>query len=215
MAIQTRSLSWMERVYLSLLKGLGITFRTMFRKHIVRKYPEEPIPRSPITRGQPRLAQNEDGTTRCVSCGLCEFVCPAYAITITGGETERFIEREPKEFQIDMLRCILCGFCEEVCPKEAIFMSDELELAGPTRAEHVLDKHALLRPISKLRQRIEFSNSIYNRWRRTALPADPAKNPAGPASEPPVAIGVPHTDPTVRNASEQDSNKNVPTRRES
>src|SRR5262245_18158062 len=107
MPVLERPLRFAERLYLPVLKGLSLTFRVMFRKHVVRLYPEAAIPRSAATRGQPRLAQNEDGTVRCVACGLCEFVCPAYAITIHGGATERFIEREPSEFQIDMLRCIL------------------------------------------------------------------------------------------------------------
>ncbi|MFN0206031.1 MAG: NuoI/complex I 23 kDa subunit family protein [Planctomycetota bacterium] len=164
----------------------------------MRLYPEVPIPRTSATRGQPRLTQNEDTTVRCVACGLCEFVCPAYAITIHGGATERFIEREPKEFQIDMLRCILCGFCEEVCPKEAIYMSDELEFAGPTRAEHVLNKEQLLRPISKMRERIEFSNDIYNRWKTAPPPADPKQNPAGAHASAPIQTAVPKSDPTQR-----------------
>lgn len=200
MPVLQRTLSFAERLYLPLFKGLSLTFRMLFRKHIVRLYPEVPIPRSAATRGQPRLSQNEDGTVRCVACGLCEFVCPAYAITIHGGATERFIEREPREFQIDMLRCILCGFCEEACPKEAIYMSDELELAGPTRAEHVLNKEQLLRPVAKMRERIQFSNHIYDRWRSVPLPSDPRQNPAvGPATAP-VQTAVPPTDPTSRPA---------------
>jgi NADH-quinone oxidoreductase subunit I len=198
MAVLEKSLNAAERLYLPLLKGLSLTFRVIFRKRIVRNYPEVPIPRSSATRGQPRLTQNEDGTTRCVACGLCEFVCPAYAITIHGGATERFVEREPKEFQIDMLRCILCGFCEEVCPKEAIFMSDELEMAGPTRAEHVQNKQQLLRPIARMRERVAFSNSIYNRWRSLPQPTDPRQNPAGGPAAPPVQTAVPHCDPTQR-----------------
>lgn len=197
MPVVQRTLRFTERLYLPLLAGLRLTFRVMFRPRIVRAYPEVPIPRTSATRGQPRLAQNDDGTVRCVACGLCEFVCPAYAITIHGGDTDRFIEREPKEFKIDMLRCILCGFCEEVCPKEAIYMGDELELAGPTRAEHVLHKEQLLRPIAELRPRVEFSNRIYNRWRGAALPEDPKANPAGLA-EPPVPTAVPKTDPSRR-----------------
>ncbi len=197
MPVPSRPLTLFERLYLPLLKGMVLTFRVMFRKHVVRRYPEDPIPRTSLTRGQPRLAQNGDGTVRCVACGLCEFVCPAYAITIHGGETDRFIEREPEQFQIDMLRCILCGFCEEVCPKEAIFMSDQLEYAGPTRAEHVLDKGQLLMPIERLRPRIELNNSIYNRWRKTPPSMDPKGNPAGHAC-PPVPVGVPETDPSRR-----------------
>ena len=195
--VTVRPLGFFERTYLTLLKGLGLTWRTMFRKRIVRRYPEEPIPRTVVTRGQPRLAANEDGTVRCVACGLCEFVCPAYAIVIDGGvETERFIEREPREFKIDMLRCILCGFCEEVCPKEAIFMSGELELAGPTRAEHVLAKKELLRPLSVLRERIAYNDRVYERWKGAPLPADPKANPAGVAA-PPVPTSVPRTDPSL------------------
>jgi NADH-quinone oxidoreductase subunit I len=199
MRVVEKPLQLAERLYWPIVAGLRLTFRVMFRKRVVRLYPEEPIPRTSLTRGQPRLAQNEDGSVRCVACGLCEFVCPAYAITIHGGETERFIEREPKEFKIDMLRCILCGFCEEVCPKEAIYMSDELELAGPTRAEHVLNKEQLLRPIGVLRPRIELGNAIYNRWRGEPIPNDPKANPAGRA-EPPVPTSVPANDPTQRPA---------------
>ncbi|MBI3820504.1 MAG: NADH-quinone oxidoreductase subunit I [Planctomycetes bacterium] len=198
MPVLARTLSFTERMYLPIVKGLFFTFRVLFRKHIVRMYPEVGIPRSAATRGQPRLSQNEDGTVRCVACGLCEFVCPAYAITIHGAATERFIEREPREFEIDMLRCILCGFCEEACPKEAIYMSDELEHAGPTRAEHVMNKTQLLRPISKMRERIGFANNIYNRWRKDPLPVDPKINPANAPAVSPIATAVPRNDPTMR-----------------
>ena len=97
MHVVEKTLRFAERLYWPLVGGLRLTFRVMFRKRIVRLYPEEPIPRTSATRGQPRLVQNDNGTVRCVACGLCEFVCPAYAITIHGGATESFIEREPKE----------------------------------------------------------------------------------------------------------------------
>ena len=164
--VKRKELSLLERLYLpEIARGRGATYRYMFAKRVTRQYPEEPLPTTEVTRGQPRLAVNEDGTIRCVSCGLCEAACPAYAITIDGGETERPIEREPERFEIDMLRCILCGFCEEACPKDAIFMSDELELADFSRRALVYGLPELKRPVSALAERIEYVQRINRRWR--------------------------------------------------
>ena len=163
--VKRKTLSLAERFYLpEVLRGLSITFKKMFAPRVTRQYPEDPLPKTAVTRGQPRLVINEDDTIRCVSCGLCEAACPAYAITIDGQETDRFIEREPERFDIDMLRCILCGFCEEACPKDAIYMSDELELADYSRAALVYDMEKLKRPISALEQRMKYVKRINERW---------------------------------------------------
>ena len=164
--VQRKELTLAERLYLpEVLRGLSLTFRKFFEKPITRQYPEQPLPTDEVTRGQPRLVVKDDGNIACVSCGMCEIACPAYAITIDGGETDRMIEREPKKFEIDMLRCILCGFCEEACPKDAIFMSNELELADYTRAGLVYDIEKLKRPKSALQKRIDYVYRLNTRWR--------------------------------------------------
>jgi NADH-quinone oxidoreductase subunit I len=163
--VKRKELSLWERLYLpEIVRGLSVTMRAMFRRKITRQYPEVPLPTTEVTRGQPRLVVNEDDTIRCVSCGLCEAACPAYAITIDGQETDRFIEREPERFDIDMLRCILCGFCEEACPKDAIVMSNELELADFSREALVYDIEKLKRPVSALQHRLDYVYKINDRW---------------------------------------------------
>jgi NADH-quinone oxidoreductase subunit I len=167
--VRRKELSLREKLYLpEIARGLSITFRKLFEKKITRQYPEEPLPKNEVTRGQPRLVVKDDGNIACVSCGMCEIACPAYAITIDGGETDRAIEREPVRFEIDMLRCILCGFCEEACPKDAIYMSDELELADLTRAALVYDIPKLKRTREQLAPRIDYVKRINDRWRASS-----------------------------------------------
>jgi NADH-quinone oxidoreductase subunit I len=100
-------------------------------------------------RGAPTLVTDADGRVKCVSCQLCEFVCPPKAIRITPGfrpekRSDANVEKEPKEFVIDMLRCIYCGMCEEVCPEEAIFLKSDFALTGYTREEMCFEKKELL-----------------------------------------------------------------------
>jgi len=165
--VKRKELSLSERLFLpEIARALSYSLRAIFKPKITRQYPEDPLPKNEVTRGQPRLTLLEDGETlACVSCGLCEAACPAYAITIDGTETDRFIEREPERFEIDMLRCILCGFCEEACPKDAIFMSDELELADFSREALIYGIDELKRPKSHLQKRIDYFYKVNDRWR--------------------------------------------------
>jgi len=168
--VKRKELTLSERLYLpEIARALSISLRAIFKPKVTRQYPEQPLPTNAVTRGQPRLVLLDDNQhLACVSCGLCEAACPAYAITIDGKETDRFIEREPERFEIDMLRCILCGFCEEACPKDAIFMSDELELADYSRKALVYDMNKLKRPRSAMLQRIQYVERINDRWKTSS-----------------------------------------------
>lgn len=151
MIVKRDKLSFWERLYVpAILGGLKVTLRHFFGKKLTLQYPEEKWSVPPGYRGAPYLVKDQDGRTKCVSCQLCEFVCPPKAIRITppgpGGTPEAGnVEKGPKEFEINMLRCIFCGFCQEVCPEEAIFLMKDYSLTGTSRQEMVFNKEKLLK----------------------------------------------------------------------
>ncbi len=152
-----KDLNFWERIYIpEIAKGLMLTFKTLFRPKFTMEYPEEKFIPPPSYRGRPVLVQEENGEERCVACGLCSRVCPALAIEVQSGETDREKERYPERFEINMLRCIFCGFCEEVCPEEAIVMSKDYELAFTNREDGIYGKDKLLTPVKDLSDRINF-----------------------------------------------------------
>ncbi len=50
------------------------------------QYPEEKWTLPDGYRGAPTLVRDEEGREKCVSCQLCEFICPPRAIRIKPGE---------------------------------------------------------------------------------------------------------------------------------
>lgn len=160
-------LRWYEHLYLpSIAKGLAITFKHAVGAvrgkaqgskdlassglGVTMQYPEQKwddhLPE--YYRGVPALVTDEQGRERCVSCQLCEFICPPKAIEIVPGELTDSdpwakVEKAPKEFDIDMIRCIYCGMCEEVCPEQAIYLRKDYSMVGASRAEMVNNKERL------------------------------------------------------------------------
>ena len=165
MKVERAKLSWLERLYIpSILNGFKVTMRHFFSwkrsgvyadkqsdfaAKTTMQYPEEKWPVPTGYRGAPYLVKDVDDNTKCVSCQLCEFVCPPKAIRITppgqSGEVDREgAEKMPKEFEINMLRCIYCGYCQEVRPEEAIFLLKDYAITGESREELIYDKEKLL-----------------------------------------------------------------------
>jgi NADH-quinone oxidoreductase subunit I len=147
--VQRKPLSFAERTYLpQILGGLRITLKHFFAPKQTMEYPEQRPAIPAGYRGVPTLVKDPNGREKCVSCQLCEFVCPPKAIRITPGELppdseHANVEKGPQAFDIDMLRCIYCGLCEEVCPEEAIFLQNQYSMSGSSREEMVNHKDRL------------------------------------------------------------------------
>ena len=121
--VQRRPLTLVERTYLPQLFGaMATTLKHFLGPADTMEYPEQRPAISPHYRGVPTLVKDPKGREKCVSCQLCEFVCPPKAIRITPGSVEPGI---------------YCGLCEEVCPEEAIFLQSQYSMSGYSRAEMV------------------------------------------------------------------------------
>ena len=149
MIIKRNPLTWFEKLYIpALIGGFKVTLSHFFKKKVTMQYPEEKWTVPEGYRGAPYLVKDEKDRTKCVSCQLCEFVCPPKAIKITPGEIPSDnewakVEKRPLEFDIDMIRCIYCGMCEEVCPEQAIYLRPDYVITGTNRTEMVHDKERL------------------------------------------------------------------------
>ena len=128
---------------LELLKGLSVTGRYFFARHITVQYPEEKTPQSYRFRGLHAQRRYPNGEERCIACKLCEAICPAQAITIEA-EPRADGSRRTTRYDIDMVKCIYCGYCEEACPVDAIVEGPNFEYATETREELLYDKTKLL-----------------------------------------------------------------------
>ncbi len=123
--------------------GLWTTFKHLFRKPVTKKYPKAKSEMMPRYRGLHYLERYDDGTERCVCCGLCAAACPADAIYMEPSENDKG-ERFAGVYEVNMIRCIFCGFCEEACPEEAIFLGHEFELADDNRDKFIYSKERML-----------------------------------------------------------------------
>lgn len=154
--VDRKKLNWFEALYLpAIFSGMFITLKhikkSLFGKGIITmQYPEEKwdshLPE--WYRGAPTLVKDEHGRERCVSCQLCEFICPPRAIVIkpmeiAEGDPWRKVEKAPRVFDIDMARCIYCGLCEEVCPEQAIYLRKDYSITGLNRTEMIHHKEQL------------------------------------------------------------------------
>jgi formate hydrogenlyase subunit 6/NADH:ubiquinone oxidoreductase subunit I len=121
-----------------LLKGLGVTLKTMTRPAATRQYPHVKPDLPARTRGVIALIEEN-----CTVCMLCARECPDWCIYIDshkeqvapkeGGRarTRNMLDR----FAIDFALCMYCGICVEVCPFDALHWSPEFEYA-----EHQVEK---------------------------------------------------------------------------
>ena len=147
-----------------LIKGLGVTLKTMFRTLFPARGAKTLIPAPsigaatvqyphekelPPARARGVIALKEEN---CTVCMLCARSCPDWCIYIEGhketapprrpGGKPRSVNKLDR-FDIDYSLCMYCGICVEVCPFDALFWSPEYEYSELRLADLLHDKERL------------------------------------------------------------------------
>lgn len=151
--------------FIDLIKGLLITFKTIFTAPVTIRYPKEKRPLEESFRGRHALVRDrETGKERCVACTKCAQVCPSQCIYIDYSINAETGARVLIKYEIDALRCIFCGYCEEVCPVNAIVLTEFYEYASYDRKSNYFDKARLLENWDEFISRYEGEDYLNKFW---------------------------------------------------
>lgn len=117
----------------SLVKGLAVTLRTMFRPAVTVQYPDEKLVLPERWRGVLSLE-----VSKCLVCMACVRACPARALSIkytVGPDKKRRIDAFP---WLDEA-CAHCDMCVNACPTGALAFYHDYEIASFSRDELFVD----------------------------------------------------------------------------
>ncbi|MFH1146545.1 MAG: NADH-quinone oxidoreductase subunit I [Pseudomonadota bacterium] len=123
----------------SLVSGLAVTIKALFKPVVTVQYPRETIDITPVFRGHIELIADEAGEPKCICCGMCQLNCPSECISLTSIKPAGAKKKMLDSYGLDFTKCSLCGTCVDNCPADAIRHSDDYNLAGFSREDFHFD----------------------------------------------------------------------------
>jgi NADH-quinone oxidoreductase subunit I len=129
----------------TVLEGMWVTLRHVFKPTITVQYPKEKVPLFP--RSRTMLVNHAE---ECGFCLSCKRVCPVNIFTINGIRAEAgedlgiLPDGKPKkmhviEFKIDMSKCVYCGLCVDACDTKSLRWEQPQEQPVYDRRSLIID----------------------------------------------------------------------------
>lgn len=126
--------------FVTLLAGMGVTLKNLFRRPVTEQYPHEKPELSPTFRSAITLVRFDATNTHdCIACMQCVKICPSYCIEIEGTRYDGVKGKRASEFEVDYALCSVCGLCIDVCPTDTLGYSKIYDVAGYKRDGFVFD----------------------------------------------------------------------------
>jgi len=87
---------------------LPVVMKNLFSRPVTKRYPAEPIVYQERSRGHIEIE-----IEKCISCSICQLMCPSDAITV---------DKSDKTWAINRFDCVQCGSCTLKCPKKCLHL---------------------------------------------------------------------------------------------
>lgn len=135
--------------FLSKLKNLIMfsfkLYRSLFSFQVIGKlYLDSKKLDQSFRHKYPRLVKTDEAI-KCVSCGLCEEICPSQSIKIEKGNMVNFPKslkagEAPLHFYLNTDTCTKCNLCADICIVNALELKESydeshVDLVKPKRLE--------------------------------------------------------------------------------
>jgi len=125
----------------SILVGMGVTFKYIFKRPVTLQYPYQPAHPSNVHKGRIRFVVfPETNTHDCIACLKCKNICPSNCfLEITGEKPPEGGKKRATKFINNFSTCSLCSLCIEACPTKTLEHSPEFNLASEDKKMFIYD----------------------------------------------------------------------------